>query len=1326
MAERLAYLEAVVGADITQFRKGMRDIRNETGLLSETMSGIAGIGRTLTFALTTPLVALGSFAVQEAAAFDGAMRNINSILGLSETEFNNLSMSAFEFAKTTREGVVPATEALYEVFSAGVLDQEKAMAIWETSTRVAEAGLADLSSTTNAITATMSAFNLSQEEATRVGNVWTRMVQAGVGSLDDFLSNSQKVLPLSSALKISLEDMGATLAFLSQGGGGAAKAETSYAMLLSNLIKPTEALTAAYQELGVTTGRELIDHFGSVGDAVMGLRDVMGEVDFYKAFSKTGLEAGIRIVENFDQMKKAAEEFNDGLDSATMDAWAEQAKSFSFQLDIMKTAVSGVSTVIGQALMPMLTPIVMEITKIANTISDANPDIIKMGVAFAAAAAALPPLLWLFGSLVTPIGLVLGAVAALGVAFSTNFGGIRDAVNGAISDITGDLSGITSIVDDVMATLFPPDAPDLPTAISNEITTYEPIELAASDFVTVKAGDTIWSIWAANYSDRFSWDEFKTEIGWTPHTLQIGEVIEVPGSFGTDLEEMIRHGFQGNSSTSGGLGASMEEIMRMNNATSGGSAIADAMSDRIVNAIEIVKARMPEQLQGLIDRAVTWFDTNAGSLLDNIATLFEPSAEGGDSPVYRSFTAVLEGDIGRAIDEIIPGLGTRVSAAIGGWNLADAFPQVTAALSNLLNRVGTWLLSDGIPIISRSVGYLAGRLGVEFTRAIESAMNFLTSPATGQAASDAASYAQTGIIDPFAEGFNDAIAGTTFQSALDTAKQSLTDAIASITDIAGLLQIDESLTSIGNLGDSIVGFIDKLTKADWSSVNKVIDFLMKLTLGILGFAWGLGNSIVSALVNSVADMLDAVGLALQNFIDFTALISSGDYGEAFTKLGGGLVNLAVGLLKIPINVIDSLTSFINDLTGWNLPSLAQSIEDAFTEVPKVDVTTVLDTSNLAQGYLVGADMGYAVTEGFKGGFDNIDPAQWLKDRMAEAAPEMLSMWEGTPVMEQMTIEVQDIVFQHPEWVNDPAKVFEAMGIENETGYVWTPAVQVDPVVTSDSPLMGSGQLMPEGLFGDTATPIAIDTLVDVTGVETFAADAAKKTFDAEAWRVEAEAAGTAGIDSLSTIIADSVANGQLDETTIIDGFITPLTTAWTTAFGAEGTMQTDFTNFMLSVLMNATAVGTSFVVMGVVALGAMTTLQKGLDPVITAIVQMLDNVVQTANDAAGAIQSVVDSFNANQAVLATPMLPAPAAAPPIAGARAEGGNVSGGSTYLVGEGGAELFTPHTSGSIMSNEALFGALRRNAQGSGGGNTINVYGVQDVDGFLYQLRRKNVAI
>ncbi|MFM0256104.1 phage tail tape measure protein [Paraburkholderia sediminicola] len=64
--------------------------------------------------------------------------------------------------------------------------------------------------------------------------------------------------------------------------------------------------------------------------------------------------------------------------------------------------------------------------------------------------------------------------------------------------------------------------------------------------------------------------------------------------------------------------------------------------------------------------------------------------------------------------------------------------------------------------------------------------------------------------------------------------------------------------------------------------------------------------------------------------------------------------------------------------------------------------------------------------------------------------------------------------------------------------------------------------------------------------------------------------------------------------------------------------------------------------------------------------------------------------------------------PTIAGARASGGPVAGGNTYLVGEKGPELFTPDSSGSIVPNHAL---------GSGGGG-VSVQIVNNSDSQVQQ--------
>jgi len=100
-----------------------------------------------------------------------------------------------------------------------------------------------------------------------------------------------------------------------------------------------------------------------------------------------------------------------------------------------------------------------------------------------------------------------------------------------------------------------------------------------------------------------------------------------------------------------------------------------------------------------------------------------------------------------------------------------------------------------------------------------------------------------------------------------------------------------------------------------------------------------------------------------------------------------------------------------------------------------------------------------------------------------------------------------------------------------------------------------------------------------------------------------------------------------------------------------------------------------------------------------------DSVVDTLTDALMVTQSWGDAmrsilrdiqrqFIRNQIV--NPFVNAISGAlpSPFAGARANGGPVSSGSTYLVGERGPELFTPKSSGQIVPNEAM------------GGQTVNV--------------------
>lgn len=89
-----------------------------------------------------------------------------------------------------------------------------------------------------------------------------------------------------------------------------------------------------------------------------------------------------------------------------------------------------------------------------------------------------------------------------------------------------------------------------------------------------------------------------------------------------------------------------------------------------------------------------------------------------------------------------------------------------------------------------------------------------------------------------------------------------------------------------------------------------------------------------------------------------------------------------------------------------------------------------------------------------------------------------------------------------------------------------------------------------------------------------------------------------------------------------------------------------------------------------------------------------------ASMAPAAVTTSVATAGTNTLLAVAGIVAAMALIPKLAGARANGGPVAGGQTYLVGERGPELFTPNTSGAIIPNHALGGPAQ------GGGVTVNL--------------------
>lgn len=547
----VATLEAIITANSTGFNTAMDSVRASIAGVEQQskglMSSMQKVGTTMTAAVTLPLLGIGAAAVKAASGFDASMRNINSIAGMTEQELASLSARVLEFGSANRSGPAKTAEALYEVYSAGIMG-EKAFELMTLASKTAEAGMSDFSTTTKALTATVSAYTSMNLTAAEASNVWTRMVQVGVGSMEEFLSGAQRVLPSAANLGISFQNLGANIAYMSQQGGGAAMAETAVSMAMTNLMKPVKAMSAAFQQLGVQDAKGLIEKFGSLEEAVYALHEVTGnEVDFAKMFSKSGLQYATTVVNNIDQLRQSVADFGVGLGDATQNAWDEQMKSYAAQTDKFNASMETLMITIGMQLLPVLTPLIQGITNFFLNLSKTNPEILKFGIAFGIAAAAIGPVMLLITALANPITLLLAGITALGVAFATDFAGIRTIVTGAMDAIRTAIGPVIDMVRGFWEVITGTGV-DLSTglAVNGLVTPLQSILDSISGMGTtpidpvkleipVEAGMTLWSIyynseWSKDLQGKMSYDEFVTQAtsqiaGGDARWLQTGTTL---------------------------------------------------------------------------------------------------------------------------------------------------------------------------------------------------------------------------------------------------------------------------------------------------------------------------------------------------------------------------------------------------------------------------------------------------------------------------------------------------------------------------------------------------------------------------------------------------------------------------------------------------------------------------------------------------------------------------------------------------------------------------------------------------------------------------------
>lgn len=461
--------------DTSNFNKGFATAQNgmnafldksstATDKLKGLGSAMSAAGGTLTTSVTLPLIGIGTAAMKVGNEFEAQMSRVQAISGATGEELEALNDLAIQLGADTSFSASQAAEGMENLASAGFGVNEIMDAMPGLLDLAASSG-ADLATATEIAASAIRGFGLEASDAGHVADVFAEAAARTNAQVEDMGEAMKYIAPVAAAMGQSIEMTSAAVGILSDAGIKGSQAGTVLRGALSRLAKPTEQATAAMEEYGLSfydAEGNMLSLVGIVEQLETGLSGLTQEqrnqalITLFGQESLSGMLALMsRGSGTLDELTKSFEE----VDGSAKNMADTMLDNTSGSIEAMMGSIETLGIKLQQVLAPTVQSVVEKLTSMVNALSSMDEDTLKLVVSLAGVAAAVGPLLIVFGKLFTaistiqtaiagagglsailtaltgPIGIVIAAVAALALAWATDFGGIQEATFSIIESL---------------------------------------------------------------------------------------------------------------------------------------------------------------------------------------------------------------------------------------------------------------------------------------------------------------------------------------------------------------------------------------------------------------------------------------------------------------------------------------------------------------------------------------------------------------------------------------------------------------------------------------------------------------------------------------------------------------------------------------------------------------------------------------------------------------------------------------------------------------------------------------------------------------------------
>lgn len=452
--------------DTSKFKRGFQQANNDlksfndkTATTDQKLSGLSSamssMGSKLTKSVTLPIVGIGTAMVKTTADFESAMSEVGAISGATGSDLKALEEKAKEMGATTRFSATESAEALKYMAMAG-WDTQKMLNGLSGVMNLAAASGEDLATTSDIVTDAMTAFGLEADKATHFADILAQASSKSNTNVAMMGETFKYVAPVAGSLGYTAEDTAIAIGLMANSGIKASQAGTSLRGALTRMAAPTGEVASMMKQLGI----EIVNSDGSMKplketmdilrEKMSGLSESEKAAAANTIFGKNAMSGMLAIINasETDYAKLTEQIYN--CDGASQQMADTMNDNLSGQIVLLKSAIEGIAIAFGDIMLPYVKSVVSAIQGLADWINGLSDGAKKFVVIIATVAAAIGPIMLIASKLITtfltiktllsttglalsaltgPVAIVIGVVAALALAITTNFGGIRDFIS---------------------------------------------------------------------------------------------------------------------------------------------------------------------------------------------------------------------------------------------------------------------------------------------------------------------------------------------------------------------------------------------------------------------------------------------------------------------------------------------------------------------------------------------------------------------------------------------------------------------------------------------------------------------------------------------------------------------------------------------------------------------------------------------------------------------------------------------------------------------------------------------------------------------------------